>query len=56
MATKPRGHRYFYGQYRQLEYEGLVWWQFGWSHLTMDGYKWLVENSSLKSKTVEGNL
>lgn len=37
LANKPKGHRYFYGQYRQLEFEGLCFWQFGWAHLTDAG-------------------
>lgn len=48
LALRPKGHRYHYGEYLKLEREGLVWWQFGWAHLTMDGYKWIVDNSDLK--------
>ena len=53
LATKPKNHKYFYSQYRKLEFEGLVWWQFGFAHLTMDGYKWLVNNSYLRWKNDE---
>lgn len=46
LATKPKGHTYFYKQYRELEYEGYVFWMFGYANLTIKGRKFLNETTN----------